>query len=144
MRIFQWSSSRNEINALSVRTISRNDLVADETEISKQLVIMSLAVSEALLLVMTMTQERLLAFGAYEMLHVPMLAECCYHALFDGTSTSTANRDSHFIVASQAVQFILYVIQYNIDRNSYVLTFGNNFIYLKMYFLIIIKPNYKN
>lgn len=82
------------------RTISRNNLITDETEIPEQLMIMNLAISETFLLVMTMSQEGFLAFSTHEMLHVPMLAERRYHAFLDGTPTGAANWDSHFIVTS--------------------------------------------
>lgn len=53
-----------------------------------------------------MTQERFFAFSAHEMLDVPVLAQSSDDSLFNWPTTSAANRDSHSIVASQAVQLV--------------------------------------
>lgn len=90
-----------------VHTISRYNLITDEAKIPKQLMIMSLAISETFFLVMAMTQEGFFAFGTYEMLHMPMLAKRRYHAFFDGTPTSATNRNSHFIMTPQTIQLVL-------------------------------------
>lgn len=98
-----------------VHTISSYNLITDEAKIPKQLMIMSLAISETFFLVMTMTQEGFFAFSTYEMLHMPMLAERRYHAFFDGTSTSATNRDSHFIMTSQTIQLVLRNMKFKIE-----------------------------
>lgn len=49
-------------------TITGDDLVAHEAQISKQLMVMGLAVSQTTLLVVAMSEERLLALGADKML----------------------------------------------------------------------------
>jgi hypothetical protein len=43
-------------------------LIADEAQIAEELVVVSLAVRQTLLLVVAMAEERLLALGAHEML----------------------------------------------------------------------------
>jgi hypothetical protein len=54
--------------------VALDDLVAHVAEVAKQLVVVRLAVGQALALVVTVTEERLLALGAHKVLHVPMLA----------------------------------------------------------------------
>ena len=92
-------------------TVPSNNLVTDEAEIAEQLMIMSLAISEALFLIMAMTQEGFLAFRTHKVLYMPVFSQSCYHTLFYWTSTSSANWDAHFIVASQAVQLVLKIIK---------------------------------
>jgi hypothetical protein len=48
--------------------IAGDHLIADEAQIAEELVVVSLAVRQTLLLVVAMAEERLLAFGAHEML----------------------------------------------------------------------------
>lgn len=67
---------------------------------------MSLAVGQSLLLVVSVPQERLLAFRADKVLHVPVLAQSSDDAFLDGPATSAANRYAHFVVAPQAVQLV--------------------------------------
>lgn len=40
------------------------------------------------------------------MLNMPMLSQSSYDAFFDRTSTSTTNRDTHAVMAAQAVQLV--------------------------------------
>ena len=49
-------------------TIASDNLVTDEAQIAKQLVIVSLAIGQSFLFVMAVTQERLLAFGTHKVL----------------------------------------------------------------------------
>lgn len=53
-----------------------------------------------------MTQKRLFALGAHEMLDVPVLAERGDDSLLDRATTCAANRNSHAIVATQAVKLV--------------------------------------
>lgn len=89
--------------------VSGDNLIANEAKIPEQLMIMGFAVGEALLLVMTMTEEWLFAFGAHEVLYVPVFPQCRYDSFFDRPTTSAADRDAHFVVAPQAVQFVQFV-----------------------------------
>lgn len=54
--------------------VALDDLVAHVAEISEELVIVRFAVRQALALVVTVAQERLLALGANKVLHVPVFA----------------------------------------------------------------------
>merc|ERR1712223_1740440 len=54
--------------------IPLNDLVANITKISKELMVMSLTISQSFAFIMSIAQEWLLAFGTDEMFHTPMLA----------------------------------------------------------------------
>lgn len=53
-----------------------------------------------------MTQEGFLALGANEMLNVPMFTKSCNNSLFDWSTASTANRDSHTVMTTQAIQLV--------------------------------------
>lgn len=86
--------------------IARDDLIANEAKIPKQLMIMRFAVGQAFLFVMAVTKERFLAFGTSEMLHMPVFTESGNHSFFDGTTASPADRYPHLVVATQAVQLI--------------------------------------
>ena len=50
------------------------DLVADVAEVAEELVVVCLAVGQALALVVAVAEERLLALGAHEVFHAPVLA----------------------------------------------------------------------
>lgn len=69
--------------------------------ISKELVVVSLAVSQTFTLIMTMTEERLLTLGAHEMLHMPLLAHGINHTPLDGPSTGSTDWDTHLVVTWQ-------------------------------------------
>jgi hypothetical protein len=51
-----------------IHTITSNDLVTHKAQVSKQLMVMCLTISQALLLIVTVSQERLLTLGAHKML----------------------------------------------------------------------------
>lgn len=84
-----------------------NDLIADVTEIAEELMIVHFAVSQSFSLVVSVAQEGLFAFGAHEVLHVPVLAQSRDDPLLDGSAASPANGDAHFVVATQTVQLVL-------------------------------------
>lgn len=83
--------------------ISGNDLIAHEAQIPEQLVVMRLAVGQAALLVMTMTQEGFLALRANKMLHVPVLAQRRDYSLLYRTTAGATNGNAHLVVAAQAI-----------------------------------------
>ena len=87
--------------------VALDDLVAHVAEVSEQLVVVGLAVGEPLALVVLVAEERLLALGAHEVLHVPVLPEGGHHALLDRTAARAANGDAHLVVAAEAVQLVL-------------------------------------
>lgn len=97
---------RDKLYECNDLTVSTNDLIAHEAKISEQLMIVSLAISQSSLFVVTMTQERLLALGAHEMLDMPMLSERGDDSLLDRATTCAANRNSHAIVATQTVKLV--------------------------------------
>lgn len=85
------------------KDISRDDLIAHKAQIAEQLVVMRLAIRQALLFVMPMSKERLLALCTHKVLHVPVLAQCSDHTLFDWSVTGAADRNTHLVVAAQTV-----------------------------------------
>jgi hypothetical protein len=64
-------------NATETHTITSNDLITHEAQVSEQLVVMCLAVSQALLLIVAVTQERLLTLGTHKMLHIHNNSHYC-------------------------------------------------------------------
>ena len=51
-------------------TISADNLIADEAKVAEQLMVVSLAVGETFLFVMSIAQTWFLTFGAHEMLRI--------------------------------------------------------------------------
>lgn len=94
-----------------LHTIASNDLIANETQISEELMIMGFTVGQASLLVMSMTQEGLLALGTHEMLHMPVLPQRSDHTLLNRSTTGATNGNAHFVVAPKAIQFILFKLK---------------------------------
>lgn len=83
-----------------------DNLVANEAQITEQLMIVRLAVGHSALLVVPMAQEGLLALGTDKVLHVPVLSQGGNNPFLDGTSTSTTNRNTHPIVTTQTIQLV--------------------------------------
>lgn len=75
------------------------------TNVAKELVVVSLAVSKTFSLVMTVSQERLLTLGTDKMLDVPLFAHGIDHTALDWTPTSSTDRHTHLIMAGEAVKF---------------------------------------
>lgn len=44
--------------------------------------------------------------GGLNYLNVPVFSESCNDAFFDGAAARAANRNTHFVVASQAIQLV--------------------------------------
>jgi len=74
--------------------------------------IVRLAVGQSSLLVVPVAQEGFLALGAHEVLHMPVLPQRRDHSLLNWPTTGTTNGNTHFIMAAQTIQFILF-------RNKY-------------------------
>jgi hypothetical protein len=87
--------------------ISSNDSIAHEAEISKEFMIVSLTVSEALLLIVSMTKERFLTLCTHKVFDMPVFAKSLNNPFFDGTMTGSTDGNSHLIVTGEAVEFIL-------------------------------------
>lgn len=83
--------------------IAFNHTVAVVADISKKLVVVSLAVRQTFPLIMAMTQERLLTLGTHKMFNMPLLAHGVDHAAFDRPSACSTDWHTHFIVAWKAV-----------------------------------------
>jgi len=86
--------------------VALNDLVAHKTQVAEQLVVMSLTIGKAFLLVMAMSQKRLLTLGADKVLNMPMFPEGSYNSLLDRSTTSSTDRDAHLVMAAQAVELV--------------------------------------
>jgi len=80
--------------------VSLDDVVANMAEVSEQLVVVCLAISQSFPLVVAISQERLLAFGADEVFHAPMLAQGGHNSALDRSPARTANRNAHTVMAS--------------------------------------------
>lgn len=85
--------------------ISFDHTVAMITNITKELVVVSLAVSKSFSLVMTVSQERLLALGTDKMLNMPLFAHGVDHTALNRTPAGSADRHAHLIMAGEAVEF---------------------------------------
>lgn len=92
----------------SLHTIASDDLIANETQISKELMIMRLTIGQASLLVVPMAQEGLLTLGAHKVLHMPVLAQRSDHTFLYRSTTGAANGNAHFVVTAQTIQFVLW------------------------------------
>jgi len=82
--------------------IPRDGAIANETDIAEQLIEMCLAVRKTILFIISVTVERLLAFGAAEMIDMKLLAECVHDTfVFDRLLTRpTYWNDAHLVVAA--------------------------------------------
>lgn len=87
--------------------VSRDNLIADKTKVSKQLMIVSFAIGLAFFLVMAMSQERLLTLRANKVLDMPVFAQCCHDTFFNWFVTGTANGNTHLVMTTKAVKFSL-------------------------------------
>lgn len=83
------------------------DAVAVETDISKQLVIVGLAVRQALPLIMAVAKKWLLTLGTNKMLHMPLLAHGIHHAPFNGPPAGPTDGHPHLVMAWQAIELPL-------------------------------------
>jgi len=88
----------------SIYHISHNSFIAFKAYITKQLIIMSLTVSQSLPFVITMTIKWLFTLGTHKVLNMPRLSKGMYNTIFNRPPASTTNWCTHFIMASQAIQ----------------------------------------
>lgn len=88
-------------------TITVDNLVTDEAEVTKELMVVQLAVGLSFLLVVPVAEERFLTLHTHEVLHVPVLPQRSHDTLLDGPATRPADGDAHLVVATEAVQFVL-------------------------------------
>lgn len=86
--------------------VTLDHLVANITQVSKQLVVVGFAVGQPLALVVPVAQEWFLTLGADEVFHMPVFSKSSHNPLLDRSTTSTAYGDTHFVVTSQTIEFI--------------------------------------
>jgi len=86
--------------------VALDDLVTDIAEIAEELVVVSLAVGEALPLVVAVAQEGFLALGTDEVLDAPVLAQRGDHSALDGPPAGSADGDAHLVVAPETVELV--------------------------------------
>lgn len=77
------------------------------TNVTKELVVVGLAVSQTFPLIMTVSQEWFLAFSTDKMLNMPLLAHGINHTALDRAPACAADRHTHFIMTGEAVEFTL-------------------------------------
>jgi len=88
------------------KNITLNNLIAHVAQVSKELVVVSLTVSEPFSFVVTISQEGFLTFCTNKMLHTPMLPECRHNSFFYRSPAGSTDRDPHLVMAAQAVQLV--------------------------------------
>ena len=81
-------------------------LITHITQVTKQLVIVSLTVGKTLPLVVTVTKEWFLALGTHKMLDMPMFAQCSDHSLLNWSPACATYWYSHLVMAPETVKFI--------------------------------------
>jgi hypothetical protein len=81
-------------------TFSATWLVAVETHLTKQSLVVPLAVSHALLLVVSATFKRLLAVGTHEMLRMPGLVESMDKTAFNRSPAGSTYCRHHVVIAT--------------------------------------------
>lgn len=81
--------------------------VAYKADIAKQLIEMCLTVRQSIFLVMSVPIEGLLALCTAEMIDMPLLAKSIDNTIFYRTPASPTNRGAHFVMTTQAIQFIV-------------------------------------
>lgn len=86
--------------------VTANNLIANEAEISEQLMVVGFAIGKTTFFVVAVSQKWLLAFGTHKMLNMPMLAQGSDNAFLNGTSARPTDWDAHTIMAAQAVQLV--------------------------------------
>jgi len=86
--------------------IGLDHLIANIAEISKKLVVVGLTVGKPFPLVVPVAQERFLTLGTDKVLHTPVFAKGGYNSLLYGSPACPTDRDSHLVMAAEAVQLI--------------------------------------
>lgn len=85
--------------------VSCDHQVTCEADVAEQLMVVSLAVGQPLLLIMSSAEERLLTLRAHKVLHVPRLPQRVHNALtVNRTSACSTYGDAHLVVTTQTVQ----------------------------------------
>jgi len=84
--------------------ISVDDVIAHKADVAKQLMVVDLTVRQALLLIMTSAQERLLTLGTHKVLNMPGFPQGVHHPLLNRPATRATDGDASLVMATQAVQ----------------------------------------
>lgn len=80
-------------------------MAAVVADISKELVVVSLAVSQSFFLIVAVPQKWLLTFGTNKMLNMPLLPQSIDYSSFDRPATGSTDWDTHLVMAGQAIEF---------------------------------------
>jgi len=88
------------------KNIALNNLIAYVAKVSKELVVVGFTVSKPLPLIVPISQEGFLTFCTDKMLHMPMLPKCCNDSFLDWPPTGSTDRNTHLVMAAQAVQLV--------------------------------------
>lgn len=76
--------------------------------------VMSFAVGESLLLVVSSAEKGFFALGADKVLHMPLFAERVDHAIFNRSPASTANRNAHLVVTTKTEQVAVFLPRFRV------------------------------
>jgi len=88
------------------KNIALNNLIAYVAKVSKELVVVGFTVGKPLPLIMPISQEGFLTFCTDKMLHMPMFPKCCNDSFLDWPPAGSADRNTHLVMAAQAVQLV--------------------------------------
>lgn len=98
--------------------ISSNDLIANETQVTKQLMVMCFTISQSLLLVMPLSQERFFTLCTHKVFHMPMFAHRLDDSLLNGSMTGTTDRDPHLVMTGKTIQLFLHFASFGCQFNA--------------------------
>jgi len=88
------------------KNIALNNLIAYVAKVSKELVVVGFTIGKPLPLVVAISQEGFLTFCTNKMLHMPMLPKCCNDSFLDWPPACSTDRNTHLVMAAQAVQLV--------------------------------------
>jgi len=88
------------------KNIALNNLIAYVAKVSKELVVVGFTIGKPLPLVVAISQEGFLTFCTDKMLHMPMLPKCCNDSFLDWPPACSTDRNTHLVMAAQAVQLV--------------------------------------
>ena len=71
--------------------------------------VVGFSVGKALSFIVTISQEGLLAFGTYKMLHMPMFPKCSNNSFLNWPSAGSTDGYTHFVMAAKTVELIEFI-----------------------------------
>lgn len=98
--------------------ISPNDLIANEAQVTKQLMVMCFTISQSLLLVMPLSQERFFTLRTYKVFHMPVFSHRLDDPLLNRSMTGTTDRDPHLVMTGKTVQLFLHFTSFGRQFNA--------------------------